>query len=178
MNFWGFLRTRLCPSNGALLQTLAVLMLYSCMPPYALGFGFIPGRLLCCSVVPHGLHCSCLVQDLSASCWGNSSRFLPGLLASLVTNLIFSTLGQDTQGSLRPVSHQILQLKLLLPLTVNLTLWWLLSPKTLLVATLPAHAHKVSPAWSALVLLLDLMNCFSFKFQFKCHLLSANSLRE
>lgn len=143
MNFWGFLRTRLCPSNGALLQTLAVLMLYSCMPPYALGFGFIPGRLLCCCVVPHGLCCSCLVQDLSASCWANSSRFLLGLLASLATNLIFSTLGQDTQGSLRPVSHQILQLKLLLPLTVNLTL---LPPKLCLwPLSLPMHTRFPQP---------------------------------
>lgn len=137
-----------------------------------LALGFIPGRLLSCSVVLRGLRCPCFAQDLSPSGWANSNRFLPGLLASLVTSVIFSTLGRDTQGSLRSVSHQILQVKLLLLLTVNLTLWQLASPKTLLVATFPAFAHAVSLVWSTVVLLPDLMNCFSFKFQFKCHLLS------
>lgn len=137
-----------------------------------LALGSIPGRSFSCSVVLHGLRCLCFAQDLSPSGWANSNRFLPGLSASLVTSVIFSTLGRDTQGSLRSVSHQILQLKLLLLLTVNLTPWWLASPKALLVATLPTFAHTVSLVWSTVVLLPDLMNCFSFKFQFQCHLLS------
>lgn len=56
-----------------------------------LALGSIPGRLLSCSVVLRGLRCPCFAQDLSPSGWANSNRFLSGLLASLVTSVIFGT---------------------------------------------------------------------------------------
>lgn len=59
-------------------------------------------------------------------------------VASLVTSVLFPTLEWGIQGSPRSASCQVLQVKLLPAPTKNFTLLWLVSPKTLLMVSLPS----------------------------------------
>lgn len=66
----------------------------------------------------------------------SSKRFLPGLVASLVTSVLFPTLEWGIQGSPRSASCQVLQVNILPAPTKYFTLLWLVFPKTLLMGSL------------------------------------------
>lgn len=147
----------------------------------ALALGSLPERLLSCSVLPYWLLCHCLLSRTSVPLAGPiPKRFLPGLSASLVTSVFSPTLGWGIQGSPRSASCQILQVNLLPPLPENLiTLWWLVSPKTLLMGRhLPCLCTCCFPGLDSSSSAFPSDDCFPSKIQFKCHHFCANPLRE
>lgn len=129
--------------------------------------GFIPERLLSWPILPHWF---CLPASSKNS----------ALLAGPIPEGSFLVFGDMHYFFQTEMGHSGLVKICLLPdspvgSSVNSTLWQLVSPKTLLMATLHAFAQAVSPAWGTLFYLPS-DELFSFKIQLKCHL-CANSPR-